>query len=96
MKAILIDPFDQTISEVEVTNIAKTLQCDYWEPIFIGRNTNLCVDEEALLKPGRVFFRWTTYPRPILGRALVSSYNSDGDEIDVLWNLEAVTDHVVF
>ena len=85
MRAILIEPIDQTVSEIQVTGrdtvalrpytgfrLAEVIMLDF--PF-----TALLVDEEGLLKdnPGP-FFTFAPLPQPMAGRGLVVRIGADG------------------
>lgn len=91
MRAILIDPFERTIEEVETRKGARTLDELYRllrvEDIDHVRLTDGCpredvwVDGEGLFKPDQRYFKLDTYLMPLAGRGLVLGTDYDGESI---------------
>ncbi len=85
MRGILINPHKEEISEIEVGDgiheIYRVIDANLFEIVRLTTNDALYVDEEGLLKENRYFsipdYLWTR--RNIAGKALILSYNDEGD-----------------
>ena len=97
MKGILINPFDETIKRVEVTNDYKDIyvliECSTFDVIRLSDSEDMFVDDEGLLKDNR-YFSWSG--KNIAGRALVLSHNEEGDTMSTTYDLHEVIDRVEF
>lgn len=81
MRAILIDPFERTVTEVELAGFAAfapAMQCEIVQPVHMGSheglNHSLLVDEEGMFKAERRPFAIRQNkgePVPFVNRALV-------------------------
>ena len=85
-KAILIDPFDQTIKPVDIKgfrDIQRAIQADLFTCVNIGENT-LYVDDEGLINGTELAVRFEdeVYPQPLAGRVLILGNGPDGDSAD--------------
>lgn len=65
MRAILIDPVEKTIEEIDLKNPNKSLQefydiigCNLVEMIYLGRNIVMVIDEEGRLKDIKGAFKF--------------------------------------
>ena len=101
MKAFLIDPQAQTITEVEYsgdyTEIYKHIGADMFDVVRINRNGDcIFVDDEGLLKEPEHFFAHTNYPNPLAGRGLVLGTDDEGDSAPPKVTLEKLREDVVF
>jgi hypothetical protein len=101
MKAILIDPFKRTITEVDYSGdwrqIGALIGCDVFTVANIG-DDDIYVDDEGLLKdPSEMaFFKHENYPQPLCGRGLVMSVDDEGETIAAKSTLEEVKNAVTF
>jgi len=88
MRAILINPFTTSVTEVNVTK-----NFDSWykilsfndfrvrivQPVRYDKNHSLWVDEEGLLKPANLSFElFSIYPDPLFGCGLIVGESRDG------------------
>ena len=82
IKVIMINPFDESVSEVEIDNglesICKTMQCRVIDIRWLGEKVDLIMDDEGRLKDNRWF---KLGEEPYAGICLISSTNEDGDTI---------------
>lgn len=83
MKAILIDPFEQTVSRVDVQPedldlIRSLLDCENLLPYPLSEQDHIIVDAEGLEKPGQRFWRFQGIETVLGGRALILGNNQDG------------------
>lgn len=105
MKAILIDPFNETVTEVEhngdYRHIYELLShpehpVDCFTVVGIEHNDAIFVDDEGLLKDPKHFFVWEDYAQPLAGRGLVLGTNDEGDSISPKSKIEDVKKRVSF
>lgn len=98
MRAILIDPVAQTITEIETTGTLEGMReaiASQWIDI-IGIagapiHADLVIDDEGRLASGQRCFHILTQRgvHLIAGRALIVSHDAEGDTIATLFPLEA-------
>jgi len=78
---ILIDPYDQSISRVDIDgslkSIYEVLQCRVIDIMNLGENIDLIMDDEGRLNSKNRWFAWGG--NSFAGRCLVASHNDDGD-----------------
>jgi len=98
MKGILINPFDETIKEVVVTNDYKDIylliECSTFDVVMLNEQEDLFIDDEGLRKNPTRYFSWSG--RPFAGKGLVLSHNEDGDTMSTTYDLHEVVDRVEF
>ena len=97
-KAILIDPFEQTIGHVDVNgfrDIQRAIQADLFACVDIGENT-LYVDDEGLINGTERAVRFwdEVYPQPLAGRVLILGNGPDGDSADCTLTINQARDMV--
>ena len=97
MKAILINPFNQTITEVEYSGnfkeIYKLIDCSTFDCINIDNDNTLFVDDEGLLQENR-YFHWKDYTN-LAGKALIIGVDyQTGEDCDTSWSLQEVENMV--
>ena len=97
MKAILINPFNQTITEVEYSGnfkeIYKLIDCSTFDCINIDDNNTLFVDDEGLLQQNRYFY-WKDYTN-LAGKALIIGVDyQTGEDCETSWSLQEVENMV--
>jgi len=92
MKAILIDPENRTVSEIDYSGglrakaalpgIYECLQCSTIDAIQgFTHNDVAYVDDEGLLIDGPAYFFQTAHGHRISGRALVVNTNDEGGDL---------------
>ena len=102
MKAILINPFDKTVTEVQLTSdfrdIQKAIKAEWFTTVRISRRDYIYVDDEGLLKDlsTQAFFIHTNYPQPLAGIGCVLGCDEEGESMDTTLTLEQVKRAVVF
>jgi len=86
IRGILIDPFDQTYTEVELsedstfTDAKKHMQLDGpLDVVTLSDDTMVIVDDEALLKNDQRYFKLTEFHQPLAGRAIIVGYDDEGE-----------------
>jgi hypothetical protein len=101
-KTLLIDPFKQTITEVQYRgdykHIYELIECDTYDAARINKHGDaLFVDDEGLFKEGQAFFLHKDYPQPLAGKALLLGCRaSDGETIAPTETLEELTANIQF
>lgn len=104
MKAILIDPFAKTVTEVELSkengstlkSCYEHIQCRTIEAAYPFDNNNfLYCDEEALFPEEKAFFQIGKFEQPICGRALLVS-DERGDTLSPTIPVDVVRQLVRF
>ena len=105
MKAILIDPENHTVTEVEYNgnykHIYELIGCETFTVVDIGRDNNglthsIFVDDEGLLNNPRYFFIWNGYQQPLAGKGLILGCDEEGETVAATLDLEAVRLNVSF
>lgn len=90
MRAILIDPFDESVTEVEYDgdykNIYKLLShpehhVDCFTVVYLENGDGIFVDDEGLFKDPKHFFTYTGYDQPIAGKGLVLGTDEEGNSV---------------
>lgn len=101
MRAILIDPFTRTITDVEIDptldNLYQTLGVDLITVVRIEPGHALIIDDEGLLKDKdtQAYFWWKGSDQPFAGRGLILGDNY-GENRDASLSLELVQSLVTF
>lgn len=105
MKAILIDPFDETVTEVEHNGDYRQIYTLLSHPehpvscftvVQIENNDAIFVDDEGLLKDPKYFFSYEGYPQPLAGKGLILGTNDEGDSVDVVTTVDDIKKRVSF
>lgn len=86
MKAILIDPHDETVSTVQYDgnyqSIYKLIGCDTFDVVSLDDTNSLYIDDEGLFRPDQKFFWAKGWPHPLAGKALILGTTEDGDSAE--------------
>lgn len=100
MKAILIDPETQTITEVEYSgnykDIYKLTGCDCFTVVGIEDGNGIFVDDEGLFNDPRYFFLYNGYDQPLAGKGLILGTNEEGDSVDCTLTVDYIREKVKF
>lgn len=101
MKAILIDPFKQSITEVDYSgdyqDIYKLIDCDTFTIAPISRlGDAIFVDDIGLFKPDQAFFKHAKYPQPLAGKGLILGCDEEGETVEPTVSLADVISAVRF
>ena len=101
MQAILINPFDKTIEEVDYSgdwrDISSLLECDiFTTAYFADTPDSVYVDDEGLYVEDQALFTIGDYPQPLAGRGLILGCNDEGDSVDCETTLEEAKAMVKF
>lgn len=102
MKAILIDPKERSITEVEyhdgnLEEIVDLLDCrliDFVQTYING--DGLYIDDEGMLIEDQYFFKHINSDYPLAGKALVIGIGEQGETIAPLCSVEDLEDHITF
>ena len=86
ISGLLIDPFEQTVTEVELSedstfaDAKKHMQLDGpLDVVTLSDDTMVIVDDEALLKNDQRYFKLTEFHQPLAGRAIIVGYDDEGE-----------------
>lgn len=93
MKAILIDPFNRTVEDVEtdasLEDIYRLCGCDLLDTVYVDRSHTMFIDDEGLLKNYFDENDNQQYPyfkigssQTYAGKGLILGTTSDGDNTD--------------
>ena len=87
MRAILIDPVERTVSEVEYSGSSKDIyrlvDCETFTVVGIEHDDAIFVDDEGLLKDDpRYYFIYRGHDQPIAGKGLVLGTDSEGESVE--------------
>src|SRR5512143_3417531 len=105
MKAILIDPFDETVTEVEHNGDYRQIytllshpehKVDCFTVVQIHQGDAIFVDDEGLLKNPKRFFVWKGYPQPLAGKGLILGTDDEGNSVDAVATVDEVKKRVSF
>lgn len=94
MKAILIDPFERKLSEVEYSGdykqIYEHIDCHNFDCVRISsKGDTIFVDDEGLIScKVQCFFGFIGYPQPLAGKGLVLGTDINGESVDTTMTLE--------
>lgn len=90
MRALLIDPFTQTTTEVDMGNgklddlkKAISLENGLIDIVFLGHGYDLIVDDEGLFKKDQKFFLLSGSTTILAGKCLLTCTDKDGDTTGV-------------
>lgn len=107
MKAILIDPYSETITETQINDwreIAPALDCDLFTTVTLSFKNGfpeetLYVDDCGLITgeiQDKKFIRLEGYGAPLAGKALILSTNEEGESRGTKMEVEEVKSKVKF
>ena len=104
MKAILIDPFDQSVSEVEYNGDYKEIynltDCRTFDVVSLDDTNDIYVDDEGLLKNPTRYFRIFSYNTmrlvTLAGKGLILGHNDDGETIATTLNANEYAETIQF
>ena len=98
MKAILINPFDQTIKETEYTGdyreIYSLVECRTFDCVRLTPHEDMYIDDEGLLIDNQRYFRMVEIGSNYGGKALLLSHDDEGETKATNWTLQDVKDMV--
>ena len=95
MRGILLNPFDQTVKEVNILgniqDIYLLTECTTFDVVRLSESDDMYVDDEGLLKDNR-YFSWSG--RNFAGKALIMGHDDEGNSISTTYDLQEVIDRV--
>ena len=98
IEVILIDPFDKSVSKVDIKNdlnpIYKIMQCRLIDIIGIGGNNDLIIDDEGKLNADNKWFKLGGHA--FAGRCLIASHNDEGLTISTKLSVNEVLEKIEF
>ena len=99
MRAILIDPAKQTVTEVDYDgnfrSINKLIDCQTFAvPYVLENEDSLYVDDEGLWGATH-FFTIEGYPEPLAGKCLILGTDEDGESVAAKSDIEDLGIHFV-
>ena len=98
MKAILIDPLDQSVSEVDYNGDYKELynllNCRTFDCVRINDTNDMYVDDEGLLKNPNRYFKYGQ--QTLAGMGLILAHNEEGESVGTTLSSAEVFEKVEF
>ena len=96
IKTILIDPYDQSISYVDISdsNIQdyySVMQCSCFDVIRLGDGVIMFVDDEGILKDNRYF---QLGRQTFAGRSIIADSTDDGGTTDSHLTIDQVSEKI--
>lgn len=83
MTAYLIDPANQTITQVEHSGdyrqIYALIDCETFDVARLNKGDGIFIDDEGMMKPNDLFIH-EDYPNPLAGKGLVLGCNFETGE----------------
>lgn len=104
-RAILIDPFNETITEVKMVDtklqtIYTLLECRIITITSLANGIDMVLDDEGLLKDSekQAYFKFGIGSQPFAGKALVIATDDEGDfaSLPEKVSVEKIADKVIF
>lgn len=100
MRAVLIDPENDIIREVEYSgdynDIYKFCDFDLFTCVGLGNGETLFVDDEGLFKENQSFFRIGDYHSPLAGKGLILGTDEEGESVASKISLAKLSESVEF
>lgn len=100
MRAVLINPFDKSVTEVDYSgdyrDIYKLIDCQVFTVANDGDN-DIFVDDEGLLKEDLTkqrFFWVAGMEQPLAGKGLVLSCDADGETVATTTDVETISNRI--
>jgi hypothetical protein len=94
MKGILINPFDETIKEVEYTGdfreIYDLVDCRTFDCAMVDSENDMYIDDEGLLVDDQRYFRMLELGANYAGKALILSHDEEGESVGTTLTKEKV------
>ena len=91
-KALMIDPFDQSTSVVDLAvddygsilgSSKAVIDCNMIDIITLNDKHMAIVDDDGLLRNETRFSKLAEYPQPLAGKLLILGYDEDGESCSV-------------
>lgn len=97
MRAVLINPFDKSVSEVEYSgdykDIYTLIGCDLFT-VASDDQIDIWLDDEGLYKPGQAFFWYQGMGQPFAGKGLILCRDNEGESIGTSIDIDEVTNKI--
>jgi len=98
MKGILINPHEETITEVEYSGnykeIYSLIDCRTFDVAMAKENNDLYLDDEGLFKDNQKYFRMVELGANYAGKGLILAHDDEGESIATTLTLQEVEDMV--
>jgi len=98
MKAILINPHEETITEVDYSGnykeIYSFIDCRTFDCVRLTPHEDMYIDDEGLLIDNQRYFRMVEIGANYGGKALLLSHDDEGETTATNWTLQDVKDMV--
>jgi len=104
-RAILIDPFTETVSQVTLADtklqtLKNLIECEIITMTGLADGVDMILDDEGLLKDSesQAYFKFGIGSQPFAGKALIVGTNDEGETVSVPENVttEKVFEKVIF
>ena len=104
-RAILIDPFTETVSQVTLVDtklqtLRTLIDCDIITMAGLADGVDMILDDEGLLKDSssQAYFKMGIGPQPFAGKALIVGTDDEGNTVSLPENIttEKVFQRVIF
>lgn len=101
MRAYLIDPYKETVTEVEhddtLESIYRYIEADTFDVAYVaGRGGGVFVDDEGLFKRSLSAWVYLGYHSPLVGKGLMLGCDPEGNSIGPEPRLDSVQRHVIW
>ena len=98
MKGILINPHEETITEVEYSGnykeIYSLIDCRTFDVAMAKENNDLYLDDEGLFKDNQKYFRMIELGANYAGKGLILAHDDEGESTATTLTLQEVKDMV--
>lgn len=98
IKAIMIDPYEQTIEVVDYSgdwkDIGGLLGCELFTSVYIDHMDTMFIDDEGIYVENQRYFKIGDMPTPLAGKALVLGTDDEGDSTDCVSTVKDIQDMV--
>jgi hypothetical protein len=104
-RAILIDPFTETVSQVTLVDtklqtLKNLIECEIITMTGLADGVDMILDDEGLLKDSnsQAYFKFGIASQPFAGKALIVGTNEEGETVSLPENIttEKVFERVIF
>ena len=104
-KAILIDPFNETVSQVTLVDtklqtIRTLIDCEIITMTGLANGVDMILDDEGLLKDSesQAYFKFGIGSQPFAGKALIVGTDDEGNTVSIPENVttEKVFEKIIF
>ena len=105
IKAILIDPFTETVSQVTLVDaklqtLKNLIECEIITMTGLANGVDMILDDEGLLKDSnsQAYFKFGIGSQPFAGKALIVGTDDEGETVSLPENVttEKIFKQVIF